>query len=792
MRVLRRKLIRDLIGSVGTLVSIILLIAIGTGSFIGLRSAQRILEGSQASYYRQHKFADFWIDVKKAPTTAVARMAAWPEIAELQSRVVFDVMLDLPGVTRPLSGRLISTPPLHYDRAINGIYLIRGSGFSDTRDEEIIISEAFARAHDLEVGDSLKMILNRKRESFVIVGTAISPEYVYMVRGPGDILPDPEQFCVLYVKDRYAREVLDFKNACNQVVGRINPQATGDVDHVLDRIERKLQPYGVLQLVPRQRQASHRFLSDELHGLAVTANFMPAIFLGVAALALNIVMLRLVRRQRTTIGTLKALGYADLTITWHYLAFGLVVGIAGGIAGAGLGIGMSYAMIEMYKEFFQFPRFIFQVFADLLLIGIAVSALFSVGGTARGIRAVLRLQPADAMRQTPPERGGAIWLERIQWVWRRLSFRSQLALRSVFRNRFRTATSIIATALSVSIIFLALVMYDSFLYLVDYQFDMTARSDVDIGMREERSMASLYESLTLPSVDYAEPVLGVQCDLQHGRFDRRTAITGLSARHRLTTPRLANGEPVPIPPNGLVLSRKLAELLGARQGDHIAVTPIRGRRETKQARVASVVDTFLGMDCYADIHYLSRLVGEGLAINAVQLSVNNAETGDLYARVKSLPNAQGLSVRAVTKENIEQTLIATSIMSIGIMVLFAGAIAFGTTLNNSLVEIGDRLREISTLRVIGYKPGQVAGILIRQSSITFIAGLIIAFPLGYVMVLGLVEAYDSELYRLPVVVRPTVALLTAFLSVSFVAIAHLIVYWNISRLNWLEGVQVKE
>ncbi len=792
MRVLHRKLIRDLIASAGVLLSVIAIIAIGTGSFVGLGSTQRILEASQAGYYRDYRFADFWVDVKKAPLAAVERIAEFPEITSLDTRVVFDVILDLEGEVKPLTGRLISTPARGFDQTLNGICLIRGSGFSDDRSEEVILSEAFAAAHGLEIGDRIKLILNRKRESFVIVGTAISPEYVYMVRGPGDLIPDPKHFGVLYVKDEYARDVLDFKDACNQVVGRVAPWAQGDIDILLDRVDRVLAPFGVLEITPRRRQASHRFLSDEITGLAVTAGIMPAIFLGVAALVLNIVMIRLTQRQRAIIGTLKALGYSNRSVMSHYLLFGVLVGVIGGLAGGAMGVGLAHVMIVMYEEFFQFPRFLVSYHTDLWAVGIAISVLFAVVGTVRGVLEVLRLHPAEAMRQKPPERGGSIFIERLPWLWRRLGFRTHMALRSVFRNRTRTATAITATALASAITFMALAMYDSFAFLVDYQFEAVAHSDVDIGMRDEASTLALFESRELPGVDYAESVLGVRCDLRHGRQARRMMITGLSADHRLTTPMDADFRPIRIPNDGLVLSRKLAAVLDVRVGDRLELTPVRGRRETKQVRVASIVETFLGMDCYADIRYLSRMVGESLAVNSVQLDVDPRETPRLYARIKQTPNARGLGVRADAKRNIEETLVETSVFSIGLMVVFAGVIAFGSTLNNALIEIGDRMRELSTLRVLGYRPGQIAGILFRQSLVTFSIGLLLAFPLGYAMIYLISAAYDSELYRLPVIVRSPIVAYTVGLALTFVLVAQWIVHRQIQKLDWLEGVNVKE
>ncbi len=792
MGALNRKLGRDIRGSVGVLATVVAIIAVGTGVFIGLGSAQRILEASQATYYSQYRFADFWVHVKKAPMTAVQRIGELPGVAAIESRVVFDVILDLPGVIQPLTGRLISMPARGLEQGINGICLVRGSGFSDNRDEEVILDEAFAQAHGLEPGDRVRLILNRKRESFVIVGTAISPEYVYLVRGQGDFVPDPEHFGVLYVKEDYARDVLDFKDACNQVVGQLLPGYHDDVDLLLDRIDRMLDPYGVLATSPRERQASHRFLSDEIRGLGITVVIMPSIFLAVAALVLNVIMSRLAERQRTIIGTLKAIGYSDRQVQVHFLSFGLVVGLLGGLAGVALGLAMAFGMIQMYKEFFHFPTFVFRVYPDLVLIGMVISIAFAVGGTARGVWTALKLQPAEAMRPKPPERGGAVFLERVPAVWRQFGFRTHIALRSLARNRARTLTVIVSSALATSIILMTIAMYDSMWFLVDFQFEQVAHGDVNIGMRDERSTAALLEGRGLPGVDYAEPVLGLICDLRHGRESRRQAITGLSAGHRLTTPMQQDLEPIVIPDQGLVLSRKLAEILGAKVGDRLELTPVRGRRETVHVPLASIVEGFLGLECYADLGYLSRIVGEAAAVNSLQLAVNPIAADVLYRDVKQLPNAQGLSVRADTKGNIESTFVRTMVFSLGLMIVFAGVIAFGTMLNSSLIDISDRTRDISTFRVLGYQPGQIAGIFFRQNLVVFVVGLVLGLPLGYAMVLGAAKAYDSELFRMPVIVEFPSLLATAVISLVFLLVAQWFVYRQIRKLDWQEGVKVKE
>jgi putative ABC transport system permease protein len=240
------------------------------------------------------------------------------------------------------------------------------------------------------------------------------------------------------------------------------------------------------------------------------------------------------------------------------------------------------------------------------------------------------------------------------------------------------------------------------------------------------------------------------------------------------------------------MSQKLASILGVAVGDRLELTPVRGRRETSTAPLASIIESYLGLECYADLDYLSRIVGEARAINGVQLQVDPSRQASLYAALKQLPNAQGLSVRADTQRNIEATLIETSVFSLGVLIIFAGVIAFGSMLTASVLEIEDRRRDIATFRVLGYRPRQITGIFLRQNLLVFALGLLASLPLGYGMVQGMAKAYDTELFRMPVIVRWSTIARTGLLAIAFVAAAQWFVHRRICRLDWLEDVQTKE
>src|SRR5690606_20446851 len=157
-------------------------------------------------------------------------------------------------------------------------------------------------------------------------------------------------------------------------------------------------PYGVLSATPRERQGSHQILTDELAQLRTTAVLLPGIFLLVAALVLNIVLTRSVEQQRTVIGMLKAMGYSNRRLALHYLSAGMLVGLAGGAAGALAGAWLASGLLALYRVYFEFPELSGTPAVWAWGVGVGASVAAAGLGAIRGVRAVVRLQPAQAMR----------------------------------------------------------------------------------------------------------------------------------------------------------------------------------------------------------------------------------------------------------------------------------------------------------------------------------------------------------------------------------------------------------
>jgi len=351
MRVLDRKLLRDLMRMKGQTLAITLVIASGVAMFVLSLSAQDSLRLTLDAYYQRYRFADVFTQMKRAPRSLVDRLEQIPGVARVQTRVVFDVNLDVPGMSEPAVGRLISIPD-HHAPVLNNVYLRAGRMPEPRHGDEVLVSDGFADAHELRSGDTIVAILNGRRKVLKVVGIALSPEYIYQIR-PGAVFPDDKRFGVLWMGLTPMEAAFDMDGAFNNLT--LSMMREGNEAQVLRRLDELTEPYGGQGAHGRHDQVSHRFISDEIAQLGRMAKIVPTIFLSVAAFLLNVVLNRMIRTQREQIAAIKAFGYTNLEVGVHYLKFVLLVVLGGSLLGIIAGYFLGRDLTAMYTQFYRFP-----------------------------------------------------------------------------------------------------------------------------------------------------------------------------------------------------------------------------------------------------------------------------------------------------------------------------------------------------------------------------------------------------------------------------------------------------
>ncbi len=787
MKALTRKLLREAWQMRSQALAIGVVIAGGVATLIMSLSALDSLSLTRDAFYRDARFAEVFASLKRAPESLRAAIERIPGVQQVQTRVVAAVNLDIPAFEDPATAMLISLPDGR-NAVLNRLHLREGRLPEPGRPHEVVVGHAFAEAHGFHPGDRLRAIINERRQGLEIVGVALSPEYIYHIK-PGDLFPDFARHGVLWMNRTELANAYDMDGAFNDVALTLTREARlGDVIMGLDRL---LAPYGGLGAIAREDQISDRYLSAELEQLRTMATLFPAIFLSVAAFLLNIVMARLIATQRDQIAILKAFGYSNGQIGQHYaglvlliLALGLALGLLGGYW-------LGLQMAELYRGFFYFPFLEYRVRPQVVSIAVLVTLAAGLTGTIAALRRAMRLPPAEAMRPEPPPVFRATVLERLG-LQRLVGPPTRMILRQIERRPLKAVMTVLGIAMACGILAVGRFQEGALDYLIQVQYRLAQRDDLTVTFTEPTSHRVIHDLAALPGVDQVEPVRVVPARLRHAQASYRTAVQGVPAGSRLR--RVLDDELrlVDLPPDGLVLSDFLAKMLGVRAGETISVEVLEGRRETHEVPVAGVVQEFTGVSAYMDLAALNRLLKEGDAVSGALLAVAPGERDAIIAALKEAPRVAGVTDRLNAIQRFRDSMADIVLSFAFISTLLAGSIAFGVVYNSARITLTERERELASLRVLGFTRGEIGYILLGELAFLTLA----AIPLGFLIATGLivliVHSVDSDLYRIPLVIEPSVYSFSALVVAVSTVLSGVIVARRLGRLDLVAVLKTRE
>lgn len=787
MRALHRKLLRDLAQTWGQALSIALVVASGVAVLLASLSTQDALRRAQDDFYQEARFAQVFAELKQAPQALRAQLEAVPGAAQVETRLSARILLDLPGFPEPIAGQLLSLGPAGQPR-LNRLHLVAGRFPEPGRAGEVVVNEAFAEAQGLKPGDGLAALINGRRETLRIAGTALSPEFIYAIR-PQDPIPDNRRFGVVWMSAPAAAAALDLAGSFNSVAMTLAPGAPERP--AIEALDRILAPYGGLGAYGRDQQRSHRFVSDELTQQRVMALSIPTIFLAVAAFLLHMVVARMVASQREIIATLKALGYADGPVARHYLAYVSLVVLAGVGLGALFGHWLGLRMSLLYLRYFRFPSLDYHLDPGL----VALAALLYLGSAALAVsgrlRAVAALEPAEAMRPPAPARQGPGRFDRGPWM-RLLSPAGRLALRGLLRRPWQAALTTLGIGFAMAVVVLGLFWWDGVDWLLRSQFHLAERGDALVTLDRPVAAGDLPEFARMPGVLAAEGQRLAAVRLSSGSRERLVPLIGLPRAGRLRRLLDADGAPVRLPATGLVLSQAVAERLAVRPGDAVWVEPLEQARPPRLARVGAVVADWVGGGAYGDLREVNRLLGEGPVLNAAALQLETPEPRALQDALRRLPRVAGITFRAAVVRGFRRTTAEHIWVFVSFLVGFASVIAVGVVYNSVRIAFAERAWELASLRVLGFTRREVGTLLFGELA----AEVLLALPAGLVLGYGLgalaMRVIRTEAFVIPFIIAPATAATAALVVIASALASALLIQRRIRRLDLVAVLKTRE
>ncbi|MDH5671336.1 MAG: FtsX-like permease family protein [Myxococcales bacterium] len=787
LSVLDRKLLRDLSRMGGQVVTIALVVACGIASFIATKGTYDALIEARDGYYARQRFADLFAHLERAPEAVTRRLLAIEGVARVETQVVEQVTVPLPSLKSPALAELVSLPadrpPLLHVPVIR-----RGRLFQSGRSDEVVVLEAFADANGLTLGDRLPVVINGVLRSLRIVGVALAPQYLFTV-APGELFPDPKRFGALWMEQGQVAAAFRMEGAFNRALFGLQPGA--EPAAVIDAINRELDRYGGSGAFERRRHLSDSMLRGELSQLEGTTGVLPAIFLGVAAFLINVVLSRLVQLQRTQIAVLKAVGYGNSRLGFHYLKLVSVIVGLGMVLGVSVGALLGDVFTELYLKFFRFPALEFQLSPRRLGDALGVSALAAIVGALSAVRSAVRLPPAEAMRPEPPARyrRGLVAGATLSALFGQAA---SMVAREVGRRPLRTLLSSLGIAMAVAVMVSGRFAWDSIDRFMQVQFELAQRQDMSVTFRGSVPESALSELRALAGVQEVEGQRMVAVRFIAGHHQRDSTLIGHPPHARLRRVLDRDARELALPPQGVVLTRTLAEILELEVGDEVRVEVLEGQRLKSSLFVAGLVDEVMGLQGHMQLPALSRLLREQPRLSMAHMRVDPERYGAVYDALSQRPGVLGISTRTAAIEMFRQQTGGQMAAMTLILTIFASIIACGVIYNNARVALSTRSRDLASLRVLGFRRREIAAILLGELGLQVLLAIVPGLIIGTLMAEGMMSQNDPELYRFPVVISGRTYAFATLVTLGAALLSALLVRGRLDRLDLIGVLKTRE
>jgi putative ABC transport system permease protein len=503
------------------------------------------------------------------------------------------------------------------------------------------------------------------------------------------------------------------------------------------------------------------------------------------------VMSRIITLERSEIGLLKAIGYTKTEICLHYLMLAGLIAVVGVIVGWIAGTVLARTMAWQYAEFFNFPYVIFRVsYWVYAAAGLAGLATTSLGATQAALKAA-RLPPAVAMQPPAPPRFKRSFVDHTM-ARLHLAQSTVMIFRSLLRWPLRSFLTSLGLSLAVASVIAATFVNDALTEIVDLAFYQTNRQDAMLLFADDVPEAALEDVRNLPGVRQAESQQFHPAILRHGHLSKRIAVDSRRPGNDLSRVMDADGKLLEVPPGGIVLSERLARHLGIDVGQAIEVEFLSGRRETYEVRVTGLIEQYFGLGAYMDFEYMNALFRQAPRVSTVNITLDPLELDALHAAVKETPRITGIVEMNENRQSFQDTIERNVLVMNAIYIVIAILITVGVTYNAARIQLSERARELASLRILGFGRGEVSYILVGELMLIALIAQPFGWLIGAWIANAMVGAFTSDLYSIPLVLKPATFALASLIVLSTAFVSVMIVRRRLDHMNLVSVMKTRE
>ena len=786
MSTLSIKLRRDIILHKYQFFSIVTVVLLGIALFAASHDSYKNL---RLSYYATHKilhFADLTFGPSQFNDKQLNQVIKLRDVAGATGRINVDIPIKL-STKKKILGRAISYP-IKNQPAVNKLSIFKGSYFKPKIKYQVLVEKHFAQFHHLGIGDKIEILLHSstnpqpKWRKFTVTGIVISPEYIWVTRSRQDVMPSPDNFGVLFVPQSILQKSLGSSSQFkyNELVVQLKNGAS--ISSVKQKIQKISSFNSSIPVLAKKDQPGNATLKEDLDGFNELSVFFPFVFLSIGAMAIYIMLTRMVHTQRAQIGILRANGYSRWSIIGYYLSFGLIVGIIGSVLGVIIGISAGGTITRFYTSMLAIPIVKINFYPDTALTAVVIALLSVLIGVWAPAHTASKIKPATAMRGETPSSGGRKSLaEKLIPFLTYLSTQWKIPLRGMGRNRRRSLSTILGVVFAIVLILMSWGMLDTTNYLLDRQFNYIQKQDLKVYFSQPLSKRQITIIAKLPGVEKLEPLTELPVNLKHGGKHYSTVLQAMPTNTKMHQFYFKSGTKTKLSNSGLLVGKALREKLNLKKGEAISLKIM---NKPVKIKIAGFLNEALGTYAYISLtklqHYLPP--NQRQNFSSAQIKVKKDKLTRVKNKLAKLPEVAGVEDSRALYKTIKK-FNKLFYGFVGVMLAFGGIMAFALIFNTMTVNIFERSREIATLKTLGIGKRRISHLITTENILLVIVGTAPGLLVGYYMSKIAMNQFSSDLFSFDLYIYPLTYVYCALIIVVVALVSQWPALRAVHRLN---------
>lgn len=804
MKAFRKNVFRTIKQSMGRYLSILGITFLGAVMFSGLLASAPNMIYTANSYFSDSKFFDLKINAYNGfSEEQIDKIVKANGIKDYEKAKTIDSQVSLNS--EKFTVRLIGLN--HYDNLrVNQLTL--SSGRFPDKENEIVIVKPVGGMGDVKIGDTISLENEDesqlvKAKALKIVGIVSSPEYFsngsisstvgtgkinYVIYGKESNIVFPK-YNELYLTLNYNHKK-DISLESNTYINKL--KATKEAIKLL------IPDESTWIISDRGENVAYVGIKNDIESIAGVAQFFPIIFIIVAAFVALTTMSRLVDEERVIIGTIKSLGYSNRIILSKYLIYASSSSIIGSCLGILVGFNILPNMIwETYSMKYLLPSMIQSSHMVIALVSVLGMTLVTVLSTLWSVRKIVKQNAAKLLTAKAPVAGKRILLEYIKPLWSRLSFLYKVTLRNVLLDKKRMLMTVIGVMGCTTILVTAFGLKDSVQGFTHFQYDQIFKYDATIGYSINKDYSKLDKFLNNSS-DVDSKMKFHEGAIEIGEKDKDYVINltvpedsdgNIKAFVSLKNP--LSGESIPFSKNSVILSENVARRLNVSVGDTIKFN-LYGDTVRKSVKVTDITENYQENYLYISPSIYESLYDSTPEYSNYYLKLNkNTSKEKFYDELRTYNAVTYIDIKQKLVEKINDGLQGMNMIVI-MLIIAAGLLAFLVLYNINNINVEERTREISTLKVLGFYDKEAESYIFRETMLLTLFGCLLGLLLGYFAFVNVISAIGTDFYMFNSSIKVSVFIFAVIVTFIFAYIINIFMKLKIRSINMLDSLKSVE